>query len=172
MNLVTNRALHALLPALLALSLSALVPAQGQERLGQEPAAQEPAAQEPAAQAPAIQVLPIPALRTRDLPAQDLPAQDQTAQKPSCDVCRETDLTQVGDPGPAIQHEPAKTFFPDGRGKVVQLPVTVQLPLANQPVDVSVRPGAGLWLQNVGPTSNVYLNAKQKALSLNFKVDF
>jgi hypothetical protein len=83
----------------------------------------------------------------------------------ACQSCRAEDEMQAGDYTPPEIPQVAKPDLPDPRGKEVRLPVS-GLP------GVRYRPGAGVYMGEVGAGNNLFLKPGRDKVSVGMKRDF
>lgn len=94
-----------------------------------------------------------------------LPANVRAEDNPACPSCRMEDENQAGTyTQPYIPTVPSPDLT-DPKGHAYQLPVP------GGPT-VHHRPGAGIWLGEIGTGNNVFVNPKRDQLSVGVKHDF
>ena len=86
------------------------------------------------------------------------------AQEP-CEACRPEDETQVGDYTPPAVPSPRPVFTTDSRGRALRLPIE------GSPT-IHHRPGAGVFVGEVGNGNNLFVNAKRNKAMFSLRRDF
>jgi len=86
------------------------------------------------------------------------------AQEP-CEVCRLEDEIQAGDYVAPLVATPRRVTPSDPRGKPLSLPI------AGSPT-IHHRPGAGVWVGEVGEGNNLFVNARRNKAMLGLRREF
>ena len=86
------------------------------------------------------------------------------AQEP-CEVCRLEDEIQAGDYVAPLVATPRRVTPADHRGKPLSLPI------AGSPT-IHHRPGAGVWVGEVGEGNNLFVNARRNKAMLGLRREF
>jgi hypothetical protein len=83
----------------------------------------------------------------------------------TCQACDERDINQIGAGQPHYEFKSTALAFPD-KGR------RYELPFGAQPLGVTYKAGAGLWLHDFGPASHLYLKPQKDNVSIGLKVNF